>query len=88
MCIVGIYHTTHTAPQAHSAHCTHAADVQYHYVMTEDPITRLHITLPASEVAAIEEFRFANRIPTRAEAIRRLIEMGLKAAKSADKSTG
>jgi hypothetical protein len=30
----------------------------------------------------LDEWRFANRIPSRSEAIRRLIELGLEAAKS------
>lgn len=40
----------------------------------------------AAEVAAIDDFRFKNRIPTRAEAIRTLIEVGLGAAAMADKA--
>ncbi|WP_235907956.1 hypothetical protein [Siccirubricoccus phaeus] len=32
-----------------------------------------------TEAAAIDEYRFANRIPTRAEAIRRLLAIGLAA---------
>ena len=33
-------------------------------------------------VQAIDDYRFKNRLPSRAEAIRRLIEMGLETAKS------
>ena len=32
------------------------------------------------EAAAIDEYRFQQRIPTRADAIRRLINLGLRAA--------
>jgi hypothetical protein len=38
---------------------------------------RIHIALNGAELAAIDDYRFANRIPTRSEAIRRLIEAGL-----------
>jgi hypothetical protein len=38
---------------------------------------RIHIALNPAELAAIDDYRFANRIPTRSEAIRRLIEAGL-----------
>jgi hypothetical protein len=37
------------------------------------------VTLPAELAQAIEEYRFANRFKTEAEAIRRLIEAGLQA---------
>ena len=40
---------------------------------------RLPVMVSPSEAAAIDEYRFANRISTRAEAIRRLIEAGLRA---------
>lgn len=42
---------------------------------------RIHIALNAAELAAIDDYRFANRIPTRSEAIRRLIEAGLGSVK-------
>ena len=41
---------------------------------------RLQIPLPADEVAAIDDFRFRNRIPTRAAAVRELIRRGLASA--------
>jgi Arc/MetJ-type ribon-helix-helix transcriptional regulator len=41
--------------------------------------TRKMVTLPAELAQAIEEYRFANRFKTEAEAIRRLIEAGLQA---------
>ena len=45
----------------------------------EQPMTtRKIVSLPADLAKEIEDYRFANRIATEAEAIRRLIEMGLK----------
>jgi len=41
---------------------------------------RLPVMVTRAEAEAIDSWRFANRVPTRAEAIRRLIELGLKAA--------
>ncbi len=38
------------------------------------------IAMPPALAAAIEDWRFANRIGSEAEAIRRLIQMGLEAA--------
>lgn len=46
---------------------------------------RLPVMVSRSAVQAIDGWRYANQVPTRAEAIRRLIEMGLEAA--ASKST-
>lgn len=40
------------------------------------------MSLPHPLAARVEEFRFANRIKTEAEAFRRLIELGLEAAKT------
>lgn len=42
--------------------------------------SRKMITLTASLAKAIEDYRFANRLKTEAEAIRQLLELGLKAA--------
>ena len=44
----------------------------------EDPIERLSYTLPKSMVAAIENYRFEHRIPSRSETIRELIKAGLE----------
>jgi len=41
--------------------------------------TRKIVSLPAELAKAVEDFRFENRINTEAEAIRRLIQAGLKA---------
>lgn len=40
---------------------------------------RLPIMVTATEAKAIDDWRFEKRIPTRAEAIRQLIALGLKA---------
>lgn len=48
--------------------------------MSEQPKdVRLPVMVTRAEAQAIDDWRFKNRIPTRAEAIRRLIELGLKA---------
>ena len=38
------------------------------------------VSLPADLAKAVEDFRFENRITTESEAMRRLIELGLRAA--------
>jgi hypothetical protein len=43
--------------------------------------TRKIVSLPAELAQAIENYRFANRLKTEAEAIRRLLVAGLKAQK-------
>ena len=40
-------------------------------------VTRKIVSLPAALAQAIEDYRFSNRLKTEAEAIRRLIEVGL-----------
>jgi hypothetical protein len=45
--------------------------------------TRKMVTLPTELALAIEEYRFANRFKTEAEAIRRLIEAGIKVERAA-----
>ncbi len=47
--------------------------------MTGEPDVRIIQILPASLLADIAEFRFVRRLPSRAEAIRVLIRMGLTA---------
>jgi hypothetical protein len=44
---------------------------------------RIITPMPDSLIKAIEDYRFENRFASRAEAVRHLIEMGIKAAKSA-----
>ena len=41
--------------------------------------TRLQIMLTEAELAAIDDWRFIKRMPSRASAIRRLIQSGLNA---------
>jgi metal-responsive CopG/Arc/MetJ family transcriptional regulator len=50
--------------------------------MSEDKDPRIITPMPASLVKAIDDFRFDKRMPSRSEAIRRLIELGLEAAKT------
>ena len=40
------------------------------------------VSLPRDTVSAIERFRFGNHVKTEAEAIRRLIDLGLEAARA------
>jgi hypothetical protein len=49
---------------------------------TEPLDVRLPVMVSRSAAQAIDTWRYANHVPTRAEAIRRLIELGLEAAKS------
>lgn len=48
--------------------------------MSEPNSERVITPMPRSLVKAIEDYRYEARIPSRAEAIRRLIELGLQAA--------
>jgi len=43
-------------------------------------LVRLHIYLSAKEVAAIDDYRFAKRMPNRAAAIRELLKRGIAAS--------
>ena len=59
----------HTVPTAQEAH------------LEEEPRDkRVPIMLTASEVAQIDDWRFANRVATRSEAVRRLFRIGLEAS--------
>jgi metal-responsive CopG/Arc/MetJ family transcriptional regulator len=49
-------------------------------VVNPNRLARKLVSLPHELLAAIEDYRFANRIKTESEAIRRLIELGLEAA--------
>jgi metal-responsive CopG/Arc/MetJ family transcriptional regulator len=49
--------------------------------MDEPNSERIITPMSKTLVAAIDDFRFEQRIASRAEAIRRLIEAGLKASK-------
>ena len=41
--------------------------------------TRLQIMLDGAELAAIDDYRFQNRIPSRAAAVRQLLRLGMQA---------
>lgn len=45
---------------------------------------RLQVVLSTEELAAVEEFRFENRLPSRAAAVRELMRRGLLPAPGAD----
>jgi metal-responsive CopG/Arc/MetJ family transcriptional regulator len=47
---------------------------------------RLQVLLSLHELAAIDEFRYENRMPNRAAAVRELLRRGLAAAKKMDRS--
>jgi metal-responsive CopG/Arc/MetJ family transcriptional regulator len=44
-----------------------------------EPDPRIIVPMPPKLIREIDDFRWANRIPSRAEAIRQLIRRGLKA---------
>jgi hypothetical protein len=60
---------------------------QHHAHMSELNSERIITPMPKSLVSAIDDFRFGNRIESRAEAIRQLIRLGLGAATDASHST-
>lgn len=43
---------------------------------------RLQIMLSADELAAVDEFRYKHRIPSRAAAVRELLQIGLAGARA------
>ena len=47
--------------------------------MSEDRVERLQIMLSGDEVKALDDWRFARRMPSRASAIRELLRRGLAA---------
>lgn len=47
--------------------------------MSDEKMNRIHITITDAEVAAIDDWGWKRRIRTRAEAIRRLVELGMTA---------
>jgi metal-responsive CopG/Arc/MetJ family transcriptional regulator len=51
--------------------------------MDEPNSERIITPMPKSLVQVIDDFRFTNRVASRAEAIRQLIALGLKAADAA-----
>ena len=54
--------------------------------MEHDPIIRKTIALPARMWSEIADFRFSERIATEAEAMRRLLQMALKAERKKAKA--
>jgi metal-responsive CopG/Arc/MetJ family transcriptional regulator len=50
--------------------------------MADEKDPRIITPLPKPLLVAVDDYRFSNRLPSRAEAVRRLIEIGLEAAKS------
>ncbi|MDO9714028.1 hypothetical protein [Paracraurococcus lichenis] len=52
--------------------------------MTEPKSERIITPLPKSLVDAIDDYRFTNRLPSRAEAMRRILEAGLAALGAPD----
>ena len=49
---------------------------------------RLQIMLEADELRALDDFRFANRMPSRAAAVRELLRRGLGVDSNAQDTTG
>lgn len=43
---------------------------------------RLHVKITAHELDAIDDWRYTNRIPSRSEAVRRLVQIGLQSDRS------
>ena len=43
----------------------------------ESETERLHVKITADEIKAIDDWRYENRIPSRSEAVRRLVQIGL-----------
>ena len=56
--------------------------------MDEPNSERVITPMPKSLVEAIDDYRFANRMPSRSEAIRRLVRLGLEAAEKAAAGDG
>jgi hypothetical protein len=52
-----------------------------------DRTERLQLLLSEEEVAAIEDFRFRERMPTRAAAVRELLRRGMLAAADDNRKT-
>jgi hypothetical protein len=59
--------------------CMYAHGIEHR--MDAPQTERIITPMPKPLVEAIDDYRFANRIASRAEAIRRLIEMGLEKAR-------
>lgn len=53
-----------------------------HHMPEEQKSERIQLLMTPSEVGAIDDWSFENRVRGRSEAIRRLVELGLDAAKT------
>jgi hypothetical protein len=73
------------APYAHETQKANSA-LWAHFRHLEEPMsglsreTRLQIMLDDAELAAIDDYRFKNRMPSRAAAVRELLRLGMQAA--------
>lgn len=56
--------------------------------MNELRAERLQVMLSPEELAALDDFRFEHRMPTRAAAVRELLKLGLAAGQSTDATAG
>jgi len=55
----------------------------------EEPITERILTpMPRSLVVDVDDYRFGNRLPSRAEAIRQLLKLGVQSARAASVEGG
>ena len=52
--------------------------------LSEGGTERLHMVISADEMAAIEDWRYAHRVPSKSEAIRRLCQIGITAESEID----
>jgi len=66
-------------PPAYSAHLQACLTRCNLPLMSKLP-SRVIIPMPSKLLEQIDDFRFANRLPSRAEAIRQLVKLGLKQA--------
>jgi hypothetical protein len=48
--------------------------------MSEMRVERLQVMLSPEELAAVDDFRFKHRMPTRAAAVRELLKFGMQAS--------
>lgn len=50
----------------------------------EEPITERMVTpMPRSLIEKVDDYRFANRVTSRSEAVRQLLKLGIQSAKAA-----
>jgi hypothetical protein len=46
----------------------------------ETDTERMQLKITAAEITAIDDWRFENRVPSRSEAVRRLVQLGIRAS--------